>query len=207
MFPHKNLTQNPNQDSDASQLFILCFPSLDNLRMLDVVSKAYQDIFPMANIYGIAIESEEQIEEPEKIEEFVGINKIKLIETIRHIQKNTFSSAEYTALVGSGPIGSAILSLLGLSTAIAGRVITFNSFIPSLSIGTEVSLDYTTHLIYTRTECEFADTRIRDDFEAIKSIGADITLDILGVHEDPIDVSINRLKTCIPLKIIKQIQQ
>ncbi|ASY30396.1 esterase [Taylorella equigenitalis] len=207
MFPSKQLLSTPDDLEQPSQLFILGFPDLENLRMMDVVSNAYREVFPQAQIFGIGIPSEEVITETSKIEEYVRNHKVNLIETIRHIQKDTNTDAQFTALVGSGPIGSVNLSLLGLSSPIAGRVITFNSYLPIESVGNNISLDYTAHLIYTETECEFGRERIESDFKFIKDLGADITLDLLGGHEDPIDTSINRLKTCIPLKIINQINQ
>ena len=123
------------------------------------------------------------------------------------LQQRRFGALQSdTALAGFGAGASLALALSTAHDGLVGRVLAFGggyvdwpASAPALT---------TLHLLHGAVDTVVPAARTRGDFEHLRALGADATLDMLAsigheLHPALMDQAVTRLQTCVPLRFWK----
>ena len=133
--------------------------------------------------------------------------RVEMLAEFLRMQQRRFGALQSdTALAGFGAGASLALALSTAHDGLVGRVLAFSggyvdwpAKAPALT---------TLHLLHGSSDTVVPAARIRGDFEHLKTLAADATLDMVAsvgheLHPALMDQAVTRLQTCVPLRFWK----
>lgn len=205
----------PKDQASIAQLFIVLTRSSkqEDITDADEVLKVLSARFPSAVLMNISLAGVEPL--PEKgteAEQTAWLESIQpaWLNFIRQQQQEFLVSAAATALVGVGALGALVLELSKLEQPLAGRLIGFGARFVTLP-DEPISLDQTLHLFHAAKDVEVDAKHSHIAQMAIENLEGDCTIDLVQGLVDSLDPALItqmrvRLETCIPLRILKEVQ-
>lgn len=146
-----------------------------------------------------------QVLSEQELREFALLLSAECEHLIKHLQERFAVSSEATALVATSQLASAILELTKLPTPVAGRVITFGARYAELP-DAKLSLDQTVHFLHAAKDPIVPVTHLSEADTAFAQFEGDATIDVAHLledsfHPDLVQKMLERLLTCVPLRI------
>ena len=205
----------PKQQAHIAQLFVVLARSAneEDIEAADEVIKVLSARFPHAVLMTTSLlEAQpltEDLSEPEQ-QAWLEAVQPSWIRFVQEQQKEFLIEPAATALVGVGSLGSLVLELSKQTAPLAGRLITFGSRFISLP-EESISLDQTLHLFHAAGDTQVDAKHSHIAQLAIENIDGDCTIDLVQGLDDSLDPSLItqlrvRLETCIPLRILREVQ-
>ena len=148
---------------------------------------------------------EGQVLSNEELREFALLLSAECEHLILHLQERFGVSSEATALVATSQLASAILELTKLPKPLAGRVITFGARYAELP-NAKLSLDQTVHFLHAAKDPVVPVIHLSEADTAFAQFEGDATIDVAHIlddsfHPDLVQKMLERLLTCVPLRI------
>ncbi|HZJ97157.1 MAG TPA: hypothetical protein VFD12_04940 [Oligella sp.] len=205
----------PKEQVNIGQLFIVLSRSAkaEDIDGADQVVKVLSARFPQAVLMNISlVEAKPLTEDLAEAEQQAWLDVVQpaWIKFIQEQQKEFLIESAATALVGVGSLGSLVLELAKQDSPLAGRLIAFGSRF--ISIPQEpISLQQTLHLFHAASDVEVDPKHSHIAQMAIDNLDGDCTVDLVQGLDDSLDPSLItqmrvRLETCIPLRILREVQ-
>ncbi|MDO5666347.1 MAG: hypothetical protein Q4G44_00830 [Alcaligenaceae bacterium] len=205
----------PKDQANIAQLFMVLTRSAkaEDIAAADEVLKVLAARFPFAALLNISLLATQPMpEECYEAEQTAWLEAIQpsWLEFIRQQQSEFRIEAAATALVGVGSLGALVLELAKLEKPVAGRLISFGARFVSLP-EEPISLDQTLHLFHAAQDREIDAKHSYIAQMAIENLEGDCTVDLVQGLDDSLDPTLItqmrvRLETCIPLRILKEVQ-
>lgn len=205
----------PKAQTDVAQLFMVLTRSAqaEDIAAADGVLKVLSARFPSAVLLSISLSDADALPPGlSEAEEGAWLEHIQpeWLRFIAEQQRQYGVEPAATAIVGVGTLGALVLELAKLEQPVAGRLISLGARFIRLP-EQPLSLAQTLHLLHAANDAEVAAKHSQIAHLAIQNLAADSTLDVLQGIEDSLDPALItqlrvRLETCIPLRILKEIQ-
>lgn len=210
-----NKTYLPKAQPAVAQLFMVLTRSAraEDIAAADEVLKVLSARFPSAALLNISLADEHALQAGQSAaEEHAWLERIQpqWLDFISAQQRQYHVEPAATALVGVGALGALVLELAKLEQPVAGRLISFGARFITLPYK-PISLDQTLHLFHAAKDAEVDAKHSHIAQLAIQNLEGDATIDLLQGIEDSLDPALItqmrvRLETCIPLRILKEVQ-
>lgn len=205
----------PKEQAGFAQLFIVLTRSAkeEDISAADEVLKVLSARFPLAVLMNVSLIAEQPMSEAcSEAEQKAWLDSVQpaWIKFIRQQQSDFNVEAAATALVGVGTLGALVLELAKLENPLAGRLIAFGARFVTLP-EQPISLEQTLHLFHAAKDAEVDAKHSHIAQMAIDNLEGDCTIDLVQGLEDSLDPALItqmrvRLETCIPLRILKEVQ-
>lgn len=205
----------PKQQDNIAQLFIVLARSAkaEDIEAADEVLKVLSARFPHAVLMAASLlEAQALTEDLSVAEQQAWLDAVQpaWVHFVQAQQKEFLIDAAATALVGVGSVGSLVLELSKQASPLAGRLIGFGSRFISLP-EEPISLEQTLHLFHAASDTQVDAKHSHIAQMAVENIDGDCTIDLVQGLDDSLDPSLItqmrvRLETCIPLRILREVQ-
>lgn len=205
----------PREADAISPLFIILARSdkAEDVTAADTVLQLLSGRFPQAALVNISMIPREQLQDDATEEEqdaWLQPLTRTLSDFVQQQQARFQVEPAATALIGVGVHGSAVLELTKLETPLAGRVIAFGSrylVLPS----NPISVDQTVHLFHAAGDEQVEAKHSHIAKMALDNLDGDCTIDLVQGITDSLDPILltqmrTRFETCIPLRILREVQ-
>lgn len=205
----------PKEQTQIAQLFIILARSTkaEDIAAADEVLKVLSARFPFAALMNISLlEAQPLLHECSETEQKAWLEVIQPVwlKFIRQQQSEFLVESAATAIVGVGGLGALVLELAKLEKPVAGRLLAFGARFISLP-DEPISLDQTLHLFHAAKDPEIDAKHSHIAQMAIENLEGDCTIDLVQGLDNSLDPALItqmrvRLETCIPLRILKEVQ-
>lgn len=205
----------PKERAGAGQLFIILSRTAkaEDIEAADEVLKVLSARFPFATLINSSLLDASPLEGQSETEQQSWLDFIQPVwlNFIRQQQSEFQVADAATALVGVGELGALVLELAKQQAPVAGRLIAFGSRFVNLP-EVPVSLDQTLHLFHAASDAEVDAKHSHIAQMAIDNLEGDCTIDLVQGIDDSLDPALItqmrvRLETCIPLRILREVQE
>ncbi|NLJ50544.1 MAG: hypothetical protein GX342_00145 [Alcaligenaceae bacterium] len=205
----------PKERAGAGQLFIILSRTAkaEDIEAADEVLKVLSARFPFATLINSSLLDASPLEGQSETEQQSWLDSIQPVwlNFIRQQQSEFQVADAATALVGVGELGALVLELAKQQAPVAGRLIAFGSRFVNLP-EVPVSLDQTLHLFHAASDAEVDAKHSHIAQMAIDNLEGDCTIDLVQGIDDSLDPALItqmrvRLETCIPLRILREVQE
>ena len=205
----------PKERAGAGQLFIILSRTAkaEDIEAADEVLKVLSARFPFATLINSSLLDASPLEGQSETEQQSWLDSIQPVwlNFIRQQQSEFQVADAATALVGVGELGALVLELAKQQAPVAGRLIAVGSRFVKLP-EVPVSLDQTLHLFHAASDAEVDAKHSHIAQMAIDNLEGDCTIDLVQGIDDSLDPALItqmrvRLETCIPLRILREVQE
>lgn len=205
----------PTEQNNIAQLFLVLARSskAEDIEAVDDVLKVLSAQFPSAVLINSSLVDEELLtEDLSETQQNAWLDNVlpSWSAFVQQQQREFNVESVATALVGVGHLGSLVLELAKKNIPLAGRLIVFGGRFISLP-QEPISLDQTLHLFHAANDKEVDAKHSHIAKIAIDNLDGDCTVDLVQGLDDSLDPNLIsqmrvRLQSCIPLRIIRQVQ-